>query len=106
MNKGSNVLERLVELDRKACAMVEEAQEVLEDTLASSERDMARFREKYTREAAQSIGNVRDSEGKASQAALEDISRRYQSLMEGLEKTYQERHVQWEDEIFQRCIEK
>lgn len=106
MSKGDNVLERLVELDRRACAMVEEAQEELEHTLANTERDMERFREEYTRKATQRIGIIRDEEGRASQAELEDISRRYQSLMEGLEKTYRERHVQWEDEIFQRCIEK
>lgn len=106
MNKGDSILERLVELDRKACAMVEEAQEALEDTLANTERDMERFREEYTKKAVQRIGVVRDGEGKASQAELEDITRRYHSLMEGLEQTYQERHAQWEEEIFQRCIEK
>ena len=106
MNKGNNVLERLVELDRKACAMVEDAQEGLEDTLANTERDMERFREEYTQKAVQRIGVVRDEEGRASQAELMDIAQRYHSLMEGLEKTYQERHTQWEDEIFQRCVEK
>ncbi len=54
----------------------------------------------------QRIGVVRDQEGKASQAELESISQRYQALMEGLEKTYQERHAQWEEEIFQRCVQK
>lgn len=33
-----NILARLVELDRKACAMVEDAQEALDDTLANTER--------------------------------------------------------------------
>ena len=40
-----NILARLVELDRKACAMVEDAQEALDDTLANTERDMERFRQ-------------------------------------------------------------
>ncbi len=31
-----NILARLVELDRKACAMVEDAQEALDDTLANT----------------------------------------------------------------------
>ncbi len=106
MSKSNSVLERLVELDRRACAMVEDAQEALEDTLANTDRDMERFREEYTQKAVHRIGVVRDEEGKASQAELEDIARRYQSLMEGLERTYQERHAQWEEEIFQRCVEK
>ena len=105
-NGDDNILARLVELDRKACTMVDDAQEELDDTLSNTERDMERFRQTYTEKAVQRIGVVRDQEGKASQAELEDIARRYQSLMEGLEKTYQERHTQWEEEIFQRCIQK
>ena len=101
-----SILSRLVDLDRKACAMVEDAQEELDDTLSNTERDMERFRQTYTEKAVQRIGVVRDQEGKASQAELESIFQRYQSLMEGLEKTYQERHTQWEEEIFQRCIQK
>ena len=77
-----NILARLVELDRKACAMVEDAQETLEDTLANTERDMERFREEYTEKAIQRIGVVRDEEGRASQAELENISQRYHALME------------------------
>lgn len=107
MNRSDDsILTRLVELDRKACAMVEDAQEMLDDTLSHTERDMEQFRQTYTEKATQRIGIIRDQEGKASQAELESISQRYQSLMEGLEKTYRERHVQWEEEIFQRCIQK
>lgn len=105
-SSDDSILERLVELDRKACAMVDDAQEALDDTLSNTERDMERFRQSYTEKAMQRIGVVRDEEGRASQAELENISRRYNSLMEGLEKTYQERHAQWEEEIFRRCIQK
>lgn len=105
MSQSGSILAELVSLDRKACAMVEEAQEQLEDTLANTERDMERFRAEYTEKAVHRIGVVRDEEGKASQAELESITQRYQSLMEGLEKTYEERHAQWEEEIFQRCIQ-
>ena len=105
-NGDDNILARLVELDRKACTMVEDAQEELDDTLSNTERDMERFRQTYTEKAVQRIGVVRDQEGKASQAELESISQRYQTLMEGLERTYQERHARWEEEIYQRCIQK
>lgn len=101
-----NILSRLVELDRKACAMVEDAQETLDDTLANAERDTARFREEYTRKAMERIGIIREEEGRASEAELTGITQRYQALMDGLEKTYQEHHVRWEEEIYQRCIQK
>lgn len=106
MSDSADILRRLVELDRKAVALVDDAQEKLDDTLAHSDRDMERFREEYTQKAIQRIGIIRDEEGRASQSELESISQRYQALMDGLEKTYRERHEQWEEEIFQRCIEK
>ena len=106
MSRSDSILERLVKLDQKACAMVDDAQEQLDDTLANMERDVARFREGYTERATRRIGIIRDQEGQASQSELESISQRYQSLMEGLEKSYQENHQRWEEEIFQRCIQK
>lgn len=106
MSQSGDILEQLVALDRKACALVEDAQEQLDDTLANTQRDMDRFRAEYTEKAMQRIGVVRDEEGRASQAELESITQRYQSLMEGLERTYQEHHARWEEEIFQRCIQK
>lgn len=101
-----SILSRLVELDQKACAMVEDAQEVLESTLSNAERDTARFREEYTRKAMERVGIVRNEESSASEAELKSISQRYQTLMDGLEKTYRERHALWEEEIYQRCIRK
>lgn len=100
----SDILARLVELDKKADAMVEEAQEVLDDTLSHIEEDTEQFRKSCAEKAEQRISAIRDEEGRASQAELENISRRYQTLTEELEKTYQERHTQWEEEIFRHCV--
>ena len=83
MSRSDDILERLVDLDRKACAMVDDAQEQLDDTLSNMERDVARFREEYAQRATRRIGIIRDQEGKASQSELESISQRYQSLMDG-----------------------
>ena len=106
MSLSDDILERLVDLDRKACAMVDDAQEQLDDTLSNMERDVARFREEYAQRATRRIGIIRDEEGRASEEALENISRRYQSLMDGLEESYRANHEKWEEEIFQRCIQK
>lgn len=106
MMSGSDdsILARLVELDRKADAAVEEAKAVLDDTLSHIEEDTERFRRTRAEESAQRISAVREREEKASQEQLESISRRYRSLTEEMEKTYRERHSQWEDEIFRRCV--
>lgn len=108
MMSGSDdsILTRLVELEQKAGDLVEGAQEVLDDTVSHIERDTEQFRQTCTEKANQRIGAIRDEEGKASRAELENISRRYQSLTEELEKTYRERHIQWEEELFRRCVQK
>lgn len=98
----SDILVRLTELDNQAGKLVEEAQEELDDTVSHIERDTEAFRQK----AIQRAGTARDEEVKAREAELENISQRYQALAEELEKTYQENHTQWEEEIFRRCVGK
>lgn len=98
------VLARLMELDQKAGAMVEEAQEALDDTVSHLEGDAEAFRRARTEESERRVKAIREEEEKDSQAQLENISRRYRSLTEEMEKTYRERHAQWEEEIFRRCV--
>ena len=100
----NHILEDLVKVDQEAQAMVEEAEEYLESTMANMDRTVQEYQQSYAQRAQHRIGIIRDEEGKASQQATEDIAKRYDQLMENLEKTYQERHTQWEDELFQKCI--
>lgn len=102
----SDILVRLTELDKTASGLVEEAQAMLDDTLSGIEEDTRRFRDAFAEESSRRVDAVRQEEEKASQEQLESISRKYRALAEGLEKTYQERHAQWEEEIFQRCVRK
>ncbi len=99
------ILEQLVAADQKACGIVDQAQAALDSTLANLDRDVAEFKEDYTQRAIHRIGIIRDEEGKASQEALEDISKRYEGLMAGLEQAYEAHHKEWEAELFRRCLE-
>ena len=102
---ADNILAMLVAADKKACAMVDDAQEVLDSTSTGLEREIARFREEYAQRASRQIGLAREKEDKASQTALEDIAQRRDKLMAGLEQAYQEHHQEWEADIFRRCVE-
>lgn len=98
------ILGQLVELDARARAIVEEAEEYLESTIANMDREVAEYREAYTERATHRIGVVRDQEGAASQRATQDITQRYAQLMKNLEETYEEHHAQWEEQLFNNCI--
>lgn len=101
---GSDILARLVELDKEAGAKVEEARGELDETVSHMEEDTERFRRSSAEESERRVAAVREEEERASQEELEKISRRYRALAEELEKTYRERHAQWEEELFRRCV--
>lgn len=99
-----NILEDLKQVDRRACEMVDNAEEELELTVANIDREIEEFKKSYSERAKQRIGIVRDTESKASEAATGDISHRYESLMQNLETVYNENHTRWENDLFERCI--
>ena len=97
------ILTQLVAADRRACGMVDDAEESLELTVAGIEREIEQFKITYAEKAQRRIGIVRDTEQKASEEASGNIAQRYDSLMQNLETVYAERHTQWEEELFKRC---
>lgn len=99
-----NILSQLVEADRHACELVDNAEEELELTVANMEREIEQHKASYSEKAQQRIGVVRETEQKASQEATGGIEKRYDSLMKNLETVYNEKHTQWENELFDRCI--
>lgn len=98
------ILNRLVEADRKASALVEEAEEYLDSTVSNMDREVEEFKKGYEEKAVHRIGIIRDEEDKASMESLADISKRYESLMSNMEQVYEKNHVQWEQELFNRCV--
>ena len=98
------ILNRLVEADRKASALVEEAEEYLDSTISNMDREVEEFKKGYEEKAVHRIGIIRDEEGKASMESLADISKRYESLMTNMEQVYEKNHTQWEQELFNRCV--
>lgn len=71
------ILNRLVEADRKASALVEEAEEYLDSTVSNMDREVEEFKKGYEEKAVHRIGIIRDEEDKASMESLADISKRY-----------------------------
>lgn len=102
----SGILERLMELDKRAEALVEEARGELDETVSHIEGDTERFRRESVEKVEERIKAVREEEEKASKAELEKVAGRYRELAGELEKTYEERHKEWGEELFRRCVGK
>lgn len=101
---ADNVLARLVEADKRARELVDNAEEELELTVSNMEHEIDEFKESYAEKAKHRIGIVRDTESRASEEASDTIVNRYDTLMHNLETVYVEKHTAWEDELFTRCI--
>lgn len=99
-----NAIGELIEMDKKARAMVDEANDYLSNTLNNMDRDVAEFRAGYKEKAMKRIGVIREQEGKLSEEALRDMAGRYDALMQNLEKSYENNHKQWEDELFYKVL--
>ncbi|MEG1942793.1 MAG: hypothetical protein RRY54_06840 [Angelakisella sp.] len=100
----NNILEQLVDTDKRARELVDNADEELELAVANIDREIDEFKKSYSERAKHRIGIVRDTESKASQEATGDISHRYEALMQNLETVYEDKHSGWEDELFARCV--
>lgn len=99
-----SILTNLVEADQRACALVDDAEEQLELTVANMEHEIEDFKVSYAEKAKKRIGLVRETEERASTEASGSINQRYDSLMQNLETVYSANHAKWEDELFNRCI--
>ena len=97
-------INQLVQLDQKAREMVDEANDYLSKTLNNIDQDVAQFKEGYKQKAMHRIGIIREEEGRLSQEAYQDMSGRYQALMENLDKSYETNHRRWEKELFDRVV--
>lgn len=100
----NNILVRLVDADKKACALVDNAEEELDLTVANMEREIEEYKISYGEKAQKRIGIVRDTENKASEEASGGIAQRYVTLMQTLEVVYNDKHSVWEEELFDRCV--
>lgn len=97
-------LNRLINIDKEARSMVEEAERYKNDALNNLGRDIEKIKADYTAEAERRIQNILDTEGNYSHEADDEMVARYESLTRMLEETYARKHDQLVEQLFNRCI--
>ncbi len=98
------IIKSLVDTDKEARQLVEEAESYLASTISGMDREVGAFKETYAKKAADRIGLIRQQESVESAAAVEDIGSRFAMLLNNLNTQYEKNHDQWEEELFNRCI--
>ena len=101
-----NLLKKLLEADKKAQELVLNAEEEYQMTVAGIDRLKEEFCKEYKEKAEKRIGLVKESKHSEVQAETDEISQRYDALMQNLEQKYSEKHKEWEEEIIKQVLNK
>ena len=98
------ILSQLVAADRRATEIVDTAEENLELTVSNIDREIAQFKQQYSAQAEERIGLEKSQAKQHTSELTDDITSKYSTLKVNLEKVYDEKHILWEKELFQRCL--
>ena len=96
-------LNKLIELDKKARAMVTEAQQYNSDVMNRLGADIEALKQKYTEEAERRLSIIHQNEEEAEHSADTDLEKRYAELTRMLEENFAQRHDELCSQLFERC---
>lgn len=99
------MVNRLLDVDRQAKQILEEARQYHDKTLEELEQEKKRILGEYTEKANRHIEDARASDNTDADDAVGAIRQRYAALTEKLEALYAAEHAGWEYELLRRCKE-
>ena len=97
-----DLMEQIIEMDRKARQIMEAAQKEKAESKEEIQQKREQIRQKYLEEARKRIAKNEPKERAAAQQAFEEAKKKSALLSENLEKLYREKGDLWVDEIVAR----
>lgn len=98
------VVDKLLEVDRKARRMIDDAQQYYEGTLKEIEVEKKRILQSYTDRAKAHLDDVKANEEAAKAEQLAEIQNQFGALSQKLTDRYNDKHEWWEDELVKRVL--
>ena len=99
-----DIIQKIIEIDRKAQKMTEEALALKSEAEASIESDKKALRDKYIVKARRRIEMNTQTEAQFLAESLKVIDEKYGEISKELEETYEREHDKWVDELFNKVI--
>lgn len=96
---------KLLELDRQARALMEEATAYQEQARADAQAQKDALLGELEEHAAAHIRTVRETETAVTAREAEALEKHYSALSRQLEESYSHSRQAWEDELARRCVE-
>ena len=99
-----DIIQKIIEIDRRAQKMTDEAVELRKEAEASIESDKKALREKYIDRARRRIAITNETEEKYLAGMLEDINKKYDDTSNALDAKYDQNRDQWVNELYNKVI--
>ena len=100
-----DIINNLIQLDKKARDIVEEAQGKSQDIINSIKDEKKDFEVRYTAKTKKRLETIRKEESQILKDSCRVIKDRYEVMMEKLEKAYAQNHKYLKQEIFNKVID-
>lgn len=99
-----DIINRLIDIDRQATQIVKKAEEHLQASRQGITKERQAVQETYDAQAQRRLEKIRAQEQRLVKENEKAIAQTYQAKREKLQKAYESGHIQWETQIFNRCI--
>lgn len=98
------IIKELIQMDTKARETVKAEQEKSDAVKAQIAKDKDKVQSEYLARAYQRIEKVKAFAKEEAQLQLQEVQKKYDDSVAGLEKMFSENKDAWVDEIVTRCI--
>lgn len=99
-----NIIRQLLDMDKKARILVENAEEERQKAESDLADEKARVEAEILTKAQNRIVKLKNQTADETSKEANSIEEEGRQMMQRLEANYAEHHVQWEDELFKRCV--
>lgn len=100
----SNAVNQLLDVDRQARLILDEAQHYHDETMKEIEQEKSRMQRDFQTRAKSHLDQVEQTESAAAREAAGNVQVKYTRLGVQLEAHFTAHHREWEDELFKICL--
>lgn len=100
----TEIIKRIIEIDKKAVQSVQEAEEKKAQMLADIDRDKETIYEDYHQRAERRISKMKEQSQEESGQQVENLEKRFAAAEKQLEQIYQEKKDTWVQQLYERCL--
>jgi len=100
----NTVVNKLLDVDKDARRIVDEAQQYYDQTMEEIETEKKKMHADFEKREKQRLEEMGRSEDAKVREDTGKIKQRYAALTEELNKTFEASHTKWEDELYEKCV--